>query len=215
MVPLPQVHDTRKQGLVTYLIQTARQKGVSAYVGDGANRWAAAPLQDVALLYRFALEKGSSGMSIYHAVQEEGVPLRDIASTIAKGLGIPSVSLPSEGAVEHFGPFVGHFVAADIRASSDRTRKALDWNPIGPGLVEGFLRRNTEPLDAVLYGGNKDNAAAWKMLHSDFRVAAEATQQALQIRLQLPATAGTTAATWCNCCHIITTVSPTTMTVVA
>ena len=74
IVRLPQVHDTRKQGLVPWLTQTAREKGVSAYVGDGANRWAAAPLKDVAHLYRLAVEKTGPGVTVYNAVQEEGVP---------------------------------------------------------------------------------------------------------------------------------------------
>ena len=86
IVRLPQVHDTRKQGLVTLLIQMAREKGVSAYVGNGTARWAAAPLKDVARLYRLALEKTGPGMTTYHAVQEVGVSLRNIAETIGKGL---------------------------------------------------------------------------------------------------------------------------------
>ncbi len=108
IVRLPQVHDTRKQGLVTRLIQIAREKGVSAYVGDGANRWAAAPLKDVAHLYRLAVEKTGPGVTTYHAVQEEGVSLRDIAETIGKGLKVPVVSIPAEKAGEHFGMFFGH-----------------------------------------------------------------------------------------------------------
>jgi nucleoside-diphosphate-sugar epimerase len=81
---LPQVHDTIKQGLVTYLIAMAREKGVSAYIGEGRNRWAAAHVSDVARLYRLALEKHEAGAR-YHAVAEEGVPLRDIAETIGRG----------------------------------------------------------------------------------------------------------------------------------
>lgn len=100
---LPQVHDTRKQGLVPLLTQLAREKGISAYVGDGANRWAAAPLKDVAHLYRLAVENSGAGVTVYHAVQEEGVPLREIAETIAKGLKVPAVSIPAEKAAEHFG----------------------------------------------------------------------------------------------------------------
>jgi hypothetical protein len=82
---LPQVHDTRKQGLVTRVIQIAREKGLSAYVGDGENRWAAAPLKDVAHLYRLVVEKTGPGVTPYHAVREEGVSLRDIAEAIGKG----------------------------------------------------------------------------------------------------------------------------------
>jgi nucleoside-diphosphate-sugar epimerase len=85
IVHLPQVHDKRKQGLVTWLIQIAREKGVSAYVGDGDNRWAAAPLEDVAHLYRLAVENTGPGVTTYHAVQEKGVHLKDIAEAISKG----------------------------------------------------------------------------------------------------------------------------------
>jgi nucleoside-diphosphate-sugar epimerase len=136
VVRLPQVHDTRKQGLVTWLIQMAREKGVSAYVGEGANRWAAAPLADVAHLYRLAVENSGPGVTTYHAVQEEGVSLRDIAETIGKGLNVPVVSIPAEKAGEHFGPFFGHAATMDMPASSEWTRKTLAWDPTGPGLIE-------------------------------------------------------------------------------
>jgi nucleoside-diphosphate-sugar epimerase len=136
VVRLPQVHDTRKQGLVTRVIQIAREKGVSAYVGDGANRWAAAPLRDVAHLYRLAVEQTGPAVTIFHAVQEEGVAVRDIAETIGQGLKVPVVSIPAERSVEHFGPFFGHFMTVDMPASSERTRRALGWEPAGPGLIE-------------------------------------------------------------------------------
>ncbi len=135
IVRLPQVHDTRKQGLVTVMIQTARDKGVSAYVGDGANRWAAAPLKDVAHLYRLAVENTGPGVTTYHAVQEEGVSLRDIAETIGKGLKVPAKSITPEQAAEHFG-ILGHFATLDMPASSEWTRKTLGWEPAGPGLIE-------------------------------------------------------------------------------
>jgi len=135
IVRLPQVHDTRKQGLVTMLIQIAREKGVSAYVSDGATRWAAGPLKDVAQLYRLVVEKTGSGMTTYHAVQEQGVPLRDIAETIGKGLKVPVVAIPAAKAGEHFGMF-GHFATLDMPASSEWTRKTLDWQPTRPGLIE-------------------------------------------------------------------------------
>jgi nucleoside-diphosphate-sugar epimerase len=140
IVRLPQVHDTRKQGLVTRVIQIAREKGESAYVGDGANRWAAAPLKDVAHLYRLAVEKTGLetglGLTTYHAVQEEGVSLREIAETIGNGLKVPAVSISAEQAAESFGPFFGHFVTVDMPASSEGTRKMLGWEPTGPGLIE-------------------------------------------------------------------------------
>jgi nucleoside-diphosphate-sugar epimerase len=135
IVRLPQVHDTRKQGLVPFLTETARRKGISTYVGDGANRWAAAPLADVAHLYHLAVEQTGPGVTVYHAVQEEGVALREIAETIGKGLKIPVVSLDQEQAAEHFG-WLAHFAALDMPASSEWTRKTLNWNPTGPGLIE-------------------------------------------------------------------------------
>jgi len=136
IVRLPQVHDTRKQGLVTWVIQIAREKGVSAYAGDGANRWAAVPLKDVAHLYRLAVEKTGPGVTTYHAVQEEGVSLRDIAEAIGKGLKAPVVSIPAEKAAEQFGSFLGRAAAQDMPASSEWTRKTLGWEPAGPGLIE-------------------------------------------------------------------------------
>ena len=135
IVRLPQVHDTRKQGLVPYLTEAARQKGISAYVGDGANRWAAAPLQDVAHLYRLIVEQAGPGVTVYHAVQEEGVALREIAETIGKGLKVPTVSLNQSKAAEHFG-WLAHFAGLDMPASSDWTRRTLKWQPEGPGLIE-------------------------------------------------------------------------------
>jgi nucleoside-diphosphate-sugar epimerase len=132
---MSQVHDNHKQGLVAYLIQIVRDKGVAAYVGDGAFRWAAAPVKDVAHLYRLALEQTGSGLRTYHAVQEEGVSLRDIAEAIGKGLKVPVVSIPAEKAEEHFGMFA-HFATLDMPASSEWTRKTLGWNPAGPGMIE-------------------------------------------------------------------------------
>ena len=130
---LPQVHDTVKQGLVTPLIAVARSKGVSAYVGDGHNRWPAAHVVDVARLYRLALEKGTVGAR-YHAVAEEGVALKDIAAAIGRGLNVPVTSISQEQAQEHFG-FTGLFVGRDSAVSSARTREELGWHPTGPGLI--------------------------------------------------------------------------------
>jgi nucleoside-diphosphate-sugar epimerase len=141
IVRLPQVHDRRKQGLVTMLIEIAREKGVSAYVGDGAIRWAAAPLKDVARLYRLAVEKAGPGTTPYHAVQEVGVSLRDVAQTIGNGLKVPVVSIPADKAGEHFGLF-GHFATLDMPASSEWTRKTLQWEPTGPGLIEDLENMN-------------------------------------------------------------------------
>lgn len=130
---LPQVHDTVKQGLVTPLIAVAREKGVSAYVGDGQNRWPAAHVLDVARLYRLALEKGTAGAR-YHAVAEEGVPLKDIAAAIGRGLSVPVISISPEQAQEHFG-FFGFFARRDSPVSSAQTRRELGWNPTGPTLL--------------------------------------------------------------------------------
>lgn len=131
---LPQVHDTLKQGLVTYAIAVAREKGVSAYVGDGGSRWAAVHVSDLARLYRLALERHEPGAR-YHAVAEEGVPLRDIAEAVGRGLKVPVVSIAPEEAASHFG-WMGMLATHGIPASSAITRRKLGWNPIGPGLLE-------------------------------------------------------------------------------
>ena len=134
VVRLPQVHDPVKQGLVTFLINIAREKGVSAYVGDGLNRWAAAHVLDTAHLYRLALEKATAGAK-YHAVTEEGVPLRDIAEVIGRGLKVPVVSMSREEAAQHFG-FLAFFAGIDGPASSALTQERLGWRPTNrPGLI--------------------------------------------------------------------------------
>ena len=130
---LPQVHDTVKQGLITPLIAVARAKGVSAYIGDGHNRWPAAHVSDVARLYLLALEKGTGGAR-YLAVAEEGVPLKDIATAIGRGLNMPVISISQEQAQEHFG-FLGFFAGRDAHISSAQTRAKLGWNPTGPSLL--------------------------------------------------------------------------------
>jgi nucleoside-diphosphate-sugar epimerase len=127
VVRLPQVHDRVKQGLVTYVIAIARAKGVSAYVGEGLNSWPAVHLLDAAPLYRLALEKGSAGAR-YHAVAEEGVPVREIAEAIGRGLKVPVVSKSPKEAGEHFG-WLGMFAGFDMRASSALTQERLGWHP--------------------------------------------------------------------------------------
>jgi nucleoside-diphosphate-sugar epimerase len=133
VVRLPQVHDTVKPGLITYAVQLAREKGVSAYIGEGVNRWPAAHVLDVARLYRLAFEKHEAG-SRYHAVGEEGVPMREIAEVIGRGLKVPVVSLSAEEAQGHFG-WLAMFAALDMPASSAQTQQRLGWHPTGPGLI--------------------------------------------------------------------------------
>ena len=124
---LPQVHDRDRQGLVTYAIAHARAKGISAYVGTGQNRWPAVHRLDVAPLYRLALEKGTAGAN-YHAVAEEGVPYREIAEAIGRGLKIPVVAISPEEAADHFG-WLAFFAGMDAPASSALTQQRLGWHP--------------------------------------------------------------------------------------
>jgi nucleoside-diphosphate-sugar epimerase len=135
---LPQVHNTVKQGLVTYAIELARQKGVSAYIGDGRNRWPAVHVLDAARLYRLALEKLEKDKletgARYHAVAEEGVSMRDIAEVIGRGLKVPVISISPEEAPAHFG-WLAAFAGRDLPASSALTKKRLGWHPAGPGLI--------------------------------------------------------------------------------
>jgi nucleoside-diphosphate-sugar epimerase len=133
VVRLPQVHDTRKQGLIPYLLTVARAKGVSAYIGDGSNRWPAAHVSDVARLYRLALEKAEPG-AIYHAVDEEGVSMKAIVEAHGRGLNVPVVSIKPEEAEAHFG-WLAHFARVDMPSSSAITQKKLNWKPIGPALI--------------------------------------------------------------------------------
>jgi len=133
VIRLPQVHDRIKQGLITSLITLARQKGVSAYVGEGLNRWAAVHVSDAAHLYRLALEKREAGAR-YHAVAEEGVPLRDIARVVGEVLEVPVRAVAEEEAAAHFG-FLARFVEMDLRGSSAKTQDRLGWRPKGPALI--------------------------------------------------------------------------------
>jgi len=134
VVRLPQVHDTRKQGLVPYLLAVAREKGVSAYIGDGSNRWPAAHVSDVAQLYRLVFERAERG-AIYHAVDEEGVTMKAIVEAHGRGLKVPVVSIKPEEAEAHFG-WLGRFAVHDMPASSAVTRQKLNWTPTGPGLID-------------------------------------------------------------------------------
>jgi nucleoside-diphosphate-sugar epimerase len=152
VVRLPQVHDRVKQGLVSYLINIAREKGVSAFVGDGRNRWAAVHVLDAARLYRLALEKGTAGAK-YHAVAEQGVPVREIAEAIGRGLKLPTVSVSAERAGEHFGA-LGLFAGLDLVASSALSQKWLDWRPTQAGLMDDLDHaRDFEPENAESNAG--------------------------------------------------------------
>ena len=147
VVHLPQVHDAVKQGLVTYLIAVAREKGVSAYVGEGRNRWSAAHVSDIARLYRLVLDKNEARAK-YHAVGEQGVSTRDIAETIGRGWKIPVKSISPEEAQSHFG-WLGMFATHDLQASSAITRKKLGWNPTGPGLIADLEQMRYHETDMV------------------------------------------------------------------
>jgi nucleoside-diphosphate-sugar epimerase len=140
---LPQVHDTRMQGRVTYYIQTAQQKGRAVYVGAGKNRWPAAHVSDVVRLFRLALEKGDAGAR-YNAVGEEGVAFRDIAEAIAARLKMPVESITPEEAPEYFGG-LAHLATSDLPASSALTRRQLGWIPTGPDLLTDLRNMEVQP----------------------------------------------------------------------
>jgi len=138
----PSVHGDGERGFAagfaSVLIGVAREKGVSAYVGDGLNRWPAVHRLDAAHLYRLALEKGSAGAR-YHAVADEGVAVRDIAQVIGRRLNVPVVAKSREEAAGHFGWFA-HFIGVDCGASSARTQEGLGWRPLHPGLIPDLER---------------------------------------------------------------------------
>ena len=142
---LSQIHDTRKQGLITPAIAIAREKGVSPYVGDGQNRWSAAHVSDTARLYRLAIEKGEAGAR-FNAVAEDGIPVRAIAEAIGRGLGVPVRSLSPEEAAAHFGWMAG-FASMDMLASSALTQARLGWHPTGPGLIADLERMDYAAVD--------------------------------------------------------------------
>jgi nucleoside-diphosphate-sugar epimerase len=130
---LPQVHNPYRQGLITPLIQIARDKGMCAYVEEGSNRWPAGHLSDVVRLYRLAIENGERAAR-YHAVGEEGVSAREIAEALGRGLKVPVVSIAREEAQAYFG-WVAMFAALDMPASSALTQARLGWQPTGPKLL--------------------------------------------------------------------------------
>lgn len=133
-VRLPQVHGADgKAGLITYVLDTARHKGIVPYVGEGKERWPAAHRLDVARLYRLALEKGVAD-GIYHAVSEEGVPMRKIVDVLGRALNLPVTSIRREEAGDYFGP-LAMFAGLDMPASSAKTQAELGWKPTEIGLI--------------------------------------------------------------------------------
>src|SRR5580658_8056788 len=129
----PSVHGNGDHGFVPRLISIAREKEVSAFIGDGLNRWPTVHRLDAAHLYRLMLEKGSAGAR-YHGVADEGVPTREIAEAIGRGLNVPVVSKSSEEAADHFG-WIARFFGIDGPASSAQTQDRLGWRPVQPGLI--------------------------------------------------------------------------------
>jgi nucleoside-diphosphate-sugar epimerase len=131
----PTVHGPKDHGFIPMLIATARAKGVSAYVGGGTNRWPAVHRHDAATLFRLALETASPG-SVLHGVAETGVAFKDIAETIGRRLGLPTVSLSREEAATHYvSPFMGMIYGVDAPVSSARTQHRLGWTPTHEGLL--------------------------------------------------------------------------------
>jgi nucleoside-diphosphate-sugar epimerase len=135
----PCVHDETKAGLATSLIDIAREKGVSAFVGEGTNRWPGVHRLDAATLFRMALEGAPAGSRL-HGVGDEGVTLRDIAGAIGRGLDLPVVSITADEASEHFG-FFSLVVPLDNPTSSALTQQRLGWRPANPGLIADLRAR--------------------------------------------------------------------------
>jgi nucleoside-diphosphate-sugar epimerase len=133
----PTVHGAGDHGFTAVLVQVARQRGVSAYIGDGEHRWAAVHRDDAARLVGLALEKAPAG-TVTHAVAEEGVPTREMAKAIGDALDVPVVSISPENAAAHFG-WLGGFFGTDVAASSKLTRELIGWQPTGIGLLADIV----------------------------------------------------------------------------
>jgi nucleoside-diphosphate-sugar epimerase len=129
----PSVHGEGDHGFIPALIGTAREKRVSAYPGDGANRWPAVHRLDAARLFRMALESAPAGTRL-HGVADQGVPVREIAEVIGRHLNLPVTDIPAEAAVDHFG-WLGGVFALDVPASSAKTQQLLGWQPVESDLL--------------------------------------------------------------------------------
>lgn len=141
----PTVHGTGDHGFVASIVAVAREKGVSAYPGDGSNRWPAVHRSDAARAVVLGLAEASAG-DVLHVVAEQGVPTREVAEAIGRAYGLPVESVPAERVAEHFG-WIGGFFGLDMAASSEATRRLLDWTPTGPTLIED--------IDAGAYGSTR------------------------------------------------------------
>jgi nucleoside-diphosphate-sugar epimerase len=130
----PTVHGSGDHGFIPLIVEAARRRGVSGYIGDGGNRWSAVHRSDAAALVALALEQAPGGSAV-HAVAEEGIATREIAEAIGHALGLPTVSVDPADAVEHFG-FIGRFFGIDMSGSSEATRRRLGWDPTGPTLLQ-------------------------------------------------------------------------------
>jgi nucleoside-diphosphate-sugar epimerase len=146
----PTNHGDGDNGFLATLVGIARDKGVSGYIGDGANRWPAVHRLDSARLFRLALENATAGSTL-HAVADEGVPIRDVAAVIGRHLDLPVVAVSPEAAGEHFS-WMGDFLAIDCPASSAVTRELMGWEPTHPGLIadleQGHYFRAAHPAAA-------------------------------------------------------------------
>ena len=146
----PSVHGNGDHGFVPHLINIAREKAVSAYVGDGLNRWPAVHRLDAAHLYRLVLEKGAAGAR-YHAIGDQGVPAKEIAEAIGRNLNLPVVSKSREEAADHLG-WMAMFFALDGPASSAKTREEVGWQPVQKGLIADLNEGTYFAADAELEG---------------------------------------------------------------